>query len=209
MESPTQPAAPIGSNLGPGAHVTTSFVSGHENLAAVHDGFEPADVNDHSHGAYGNWPQTGTQWVQYEWSQPISTQRVDVYWWDDSRGIRLPKACRLSYWDGKAFVAVQEAKGLGVLGGHFNTTTFKEVLSSKLRLEFDSSEKFSTGILEWKVIDTGKSPAFPPTVVAGIDRVVILREKTYLSGQVESISGGEIEAEWIKESGPGLSLIHI
>lgn len=199
----SQPVPTIGGNLALGAHVTTSFVSGHEKLAAIHDGVEPTASDDHSHGAYGNWPQTGTQWVQYEWNQPISTQRVDVYWWDDAQGVRLPIACRLYYWDGQAFVAVKDASGFGVLGGQYNTTTFKEVLTSKIRLEFDGRDKFSTGILEWKVIDTGKSPAFPPTVHAGIDRVVILGGKTYLSGHVESISGGDIAAEWIKESGPG------
>ena len=29
--------------------------------------------------------------------QPISTRRMDVYWFDDRGGVRLPKACRLKY----------------------------------------------------------------------------------------------------------------
>ena len=44
-------------NLALVAEVTTSFVSGHETLGAVQDGFDPAGENDHHHGAYGNWPQ--------------------------------------------------------------------------------------------------------------------------------------------------------
>src|SRR6185369_15796427 len=78
---------------------STSFVSAHETLSAINDGFTPRRANDHSHGAYGNWPRTGTQWVQYDWSQDISTREVAVYWWDDRQGVRLPKSCRLSYWD--------------------------------------------------------------------------------------------------------------
>ena len=158
-----EPEAPSpGANLAPLAQPSTSFVSGHESLAAINDGFDPRSVGDHSHGAYGNWPQTGTQWVQYDWSQPISTRRVDVYWWDDSQGVRLPKACRLLYWDGQAFVPVQGAKGFGVLGGHYNTTTFNEVTTPRLRLEFDGNGQFSTGIIEWNVYDSGNSPEFPP-----------------------------------------------
>ena len=51
-------------------------------LSAVRTFILPRSANDHSHGAYGNWPQTGTQWVQYDWTQPVSTRRVDVYWFD-------------------------------------------------------------------------------------------------------------------------------
>ena len=199
---PSQPSP--GENLAPLARPSTSFVSGHESLAAMNDGFEPDGISDHRHGAYGNWPRTGTQWVQYEWSLPISTRRVDVYWWDDARGVRLPKACRLLYWDGRAFIPVPGASGLGVRSGQYNTTTFDEVMTPKLRLEFDSNEQSSTGILEWKVYDSGKSPEFPPSVSAGVDRVVVLGGKTYLSGSVKGLKPGRaVEAEWRKASGPG------
>jgi hypothetical protein len=196
--------AETGANLALVATPLTSFVSGHETITALNDGFTPRRANDHSHGAYGNWPQTGTQWVQYEWSQPISTRQVAVYWWDDRQGVRLPQACRLLSWDGQAFVPVQGASGFGVVGGQFNRTTFNEVLTPKLRLEFDRQDKFSTGILEWKVYDSGKSPDFPPSVVAGVDRVVVLGGKTYLSGTVKGFKPGRvIEAQWSKASGPG------
>ena len=107
------------------------------------------------------------EWVQYNWSKPISTKSVDVYWWIDGQGVGTPKACRLLYWDGSAFVSVANADGLGVEGNKFNTTTFDEITTMKLRLEMDSSGQLSTGILGWKVYDSGKSPDFPPTVVAG------------------------------------------
>ena len=191
-------------NLAPFAKASASFVSPHESLPAIQDGFDPAGINDHSHGAYGNWPKTGTQWVQYEWSQPINTRQVEVYWWDDSQGVRLPMACRLSYWDGVRFVPVNQAAGLGVAGGRYESTTFAEVQTSKLRLEFDGREKFSTGILEWKVLDTGKSPEFPPAVEAGVDRVVVGEGKTYLSGKVSRVKPGrKRDLGWSKTSGPG------
>ena len=43
------------------------------------------------------------------------------------RGICLPKAYRVLYWDGKGFVPVGNPSGLGVVKDTFNTTTFDEV----------------------------------------------------------------------------------
>ena len=199
----SQPAAKMAGqsvNLALYATPSTSFVSGHETLEAINDGFEPAGVGDHRHGAYGNWPRTGTQWVQYQWQEPISTGKIDVYWWDDRQGVRLPRACRLLYWNGRQFVPVKEAEGFGVAGGKYNTTTFAEVVTSKLRLEFDSQDKFSTGIIEWKVYDSGKSPPFPPRVSAGTDRVLILSCPTRLIG---SVRGEASSVAWSRASGPG------
>ena len=160
-------------NLAAVAEPSSSYVSGDTSLAALNNENAPASSRDRPRRAYGNWPRRGTQWVQYDWSRPISTNKIDVYWWDDNRGVRLPKACRLLYWDGKDFVPVKNPSGLAVEGNKYNTTTFDEVSTSRLRLEIDSSGNYSTGILEWKVYDSGKSPDFPPRVTAGVDRVVM------------------------------------
>ena len=149
-------------NVALAAKVSTSYVSKHETLDAINDGFKPANSNDKRYGAYGNWPQKGVQWVQYEWPKSVHVDSTDVYWFDDKGGVRLPKAVRVLYWDGKAFMPVENPVGLGVEGDRYNTTTFDEVTTSKLKLEFDSGEA-STGILEFKVYDAGNSPKFPPT----------------------------------------------
>jgi DUF1680 family protein len=195
-----------GVNLAVVARPASSYVSGDTTLAALNDEYDPRSSRDRSRGSYGNWPRRGTQWVQYDWSQPISTDKIDVYWWDDNRGVRLPKACRLLYWDGEHFAPVSNASGLAVAGSQYNTTTFDEVRTSKLRLEIDSSSTYSTGILEWKVYDSGNSPDFPPVVDAGVDRVVVLGGKTYLSAAVKTLAGkgdASTTVTWSKASGPG------
>ncbi len=200
-----QTPPPAGANLALVAKSSTSYVSGHETITALNDGYDPEHSNDKSHGAYGNWPRTGTQWVQYEWSQPISVARTDVYWFDDRGGVRLPKACRLKYWDGANFVEVANPAGLGLAANRYNTTTFAEVTTTRLRLEFDSDGGASTGVLEWRVYDSGKSPNFPPAVSAGVDRFVVISGQTYLSGAVKD-DGKPRPApavQWSKESGPG------
>jgi DUF1680 family protein len=196
---------PPGANLAVVATASTSFVSGHETITALNNGTTPANSNDKSHGAYGNWPRTGTQWVQYDWSQPITTRQMDVYWFDDGGGVRAPKACRLKYWDGASFLTLTNASGLGLQRNRFNTTTFPDITTTKLRLELDSDGSASTGILEWRVYDTGASPNFAPSVVAGVDRVVAQPGQTYLGGNVKD-DGKPNPVPiplWSKQSGPG------
>lgn len=204
-EAGAVPARGGAANLALVAAASTSFVSGHETLGALNDGFSPAHSDDKSHGAYGNWPRNGTQWVQYEWSQPVATRQIEVYWFDDQRGVRLPKACRLLRWDGTAFVAVAGAQGFGLEANKFNVTAFPEIVTAKLRIEIDSNGSSSTGVLEWRVLDSGASPNFPPVVDAGVDRVVVQSGATHLSGSVRD-DGKVREApsvRWVKASGPG------
>jgi DUF1680 family protein len=191
-------------NLAVVAEPSCSYVSGDTSVTALNDEHEPRNSRDRRRGSYGNWPRRGTQWVQYDWSRPISTKKIDVYFWDDRRGVRLPKACRLFYWNGDDFVPVSNPSGLGVAEHRYNATTFDEVRTTRLRLEIDSDGQYSTGILEWKVYASGKSPDFPPRVNAGVDRVVILGGKTYLTGTIKTLGGKSAPAiSWSKISGPG------
>ena len=176
-------------NLAPVATPTTSYVSGDQTIAAINDGVNPSRrPQDH----YGNWPRGGTQWVEYTWSKPISTNKADVYWYADGAGIHLPAASRLKYFNGTEYVEVPNAQGLGVKGDAWNVTTFDEITTNKIRLEMDAEggPQVSTGITEFRVFDSGKSPKFPPRVKAGIDRVVVLGGKTYLNGELRQLGAG-------------------
>ncbi|MFO8013638.1 MAG: glycoside hydrolase family 127 protein [Phycisphaerae bacterium] len=203
--SPNAAASGDGVNLAVVADPSASYVSGDTSLAALNDGHAPDSSHVRGRGSYGNWPRKGTQWVQYDWSRPIRTHKIDVFWWDDRRGVRLPEACRLLYWDGDGFVPVENPSGLGVAADRYNTTTFDEVRTRRLRLEMDGDGQYSTGILEWRVYDSGHSPDFPPMVAAGVDRVVVRGGKTYLAGDVKTLGhkGGEATVTWHKVSGPG------
>ena len=131
VQSADTSGAALGANLAVVANPTSSYVSGDTTLAALNDGFDPKDSQDDSHRSYGNWNRTGKQWVQYEWSQPISTSKIDVYWWADGQGVHAPKASRLFYWDDGEFVPVKNATGLGVAEDKYNTTTFDEITTKK------------------------------------------------------------------------------
>lgn len=191
-------------NLAKVATPSTSYNSGDTKVIALNDGNVPRDSNDVEKGMYGNWPKTGTEWVQYDWSQPVTTNKIDLYFWVDGQGVGLPKSYRLLYWDGKAFVPVRNAKGYGLGKDAFFTTTFDPVTTDKLRLEIVSDGTLSTGLLEWQAWSHGPVPAFAPAVVAGVDRIVVLGGKTYLSGKAEWLTeGADAGVLWRKVSGPG------
>jgi len=200
--APAQDAAPT-VNLALAATPSASYVSGDTSLAALNDGRSPANSRERGPGSYGNWPEHDTQWVQYDWTRPVSTKQVAIYWWEDRQGVWLPSTCRLLYWDGSQFVPVTHAVGLGVAGNQFNVTTFDEVRTTRLRLEMDGAGTASTGLLQWRVYDSGSSADFPPIVVAGMDRVVVTGGKTYLSGRVKNLKPGAVTGlQWSVLSGP-------
>ncbi len=191
-------------NLAPVAKTTSSYTSGDTRTAALNDGATPKDSADNENGSYGNWPKVDTQWVEYEWSLPVTVASSDVYWWIDGQGVGAPRASRLLHWDGAQFVPVKNAKGLGVAGNAFNATSFDKVTTTKLRLEIASDGKLSTGILEWRVFNAGVIPAFPPAVASGLDRSVIQGGKTYLAGKAVLLgSATDKTVLWSKVSGPG------
>jgi DUF1680 family protein len=193
---------PAASNLAVVAKPSASYVSGDTRTTAMNNGSDPRSSRYDRSGSYGNWPRRGTQWVEYTWSQAVSVNKIDVYWWDDHRGVRLAQAARLLYWDGREYAPVQTDETLGVAGDQYNSLNFAEVTTTKLRLEIDSAGEYSTGILEWKVYDSGNSPPSPPQVLADVDRTCVLGGKTYLNGTVKSLSGA-FQVQWSKASGPG------
>ncbi|MCR3750489.1 glycoside hydrolase family 43 protein [Lentzea californiensis] len=139
-----------GTNIAPSATRSTSFVSAWENLAAINNGGVPANSADRGNLAYGNWPERGTQWVEYTWPSSRSINKVATYWFDDGQGIDLPASCQVQYWNGSAYVPVPGQSGCGVAGNTFNTTTFTAVTTTRLRLSITSAPDHSTGVLEWQ-----------------------------------------------------------
>jgi uncharacterized protein len=211
--------------------VPTSQVMRSENkVSALNDGFVPEDSFDRSHGIYalymegpniyatstGNEADRNQPWVQYEWSSPISINKVEVYWavehpvhgalpgTSSTRRLAVPQSYRLSYWDGSTFVPVHQPQGLGVAPDAFNATTFTPVKTSMLRLQVALQNGQPAGILEWRVFNHGPVPSLPPVVEAGVDRSVVSDGRTYLSGKVTWLEESkQNKARWVKAAGPG------
>src|SRR5579863_9603095 len=71
-------ALPPSVNLAPVAIPSASYVSGDTAVTALNSGYLPRNSRDNHRGSLGNWPHKGTEWVEYDWSQPISTKQIEV-----------------------------------------------------------------------------------------------------------------------------------
>jgi DUF1680 family protein len=200
--------------------VPSSFSTTSENkVSALNDGFAPADSFDCSHGVYalhGSQTVNGAKpWVQYEWNQPVSVNKFEVYWalerprpgqipgsgWPS---LQVPQSYRILYWNGNDYVPVNQSQGLGVAADTFNATTFEPVKTSKVRLEVLPQPGHPAAILEWRVFNFGPVPMLPPVIDAGVDRSVMMGAKTYLAGKVTWLEDSpKNSARWVKTSGPG------
>ena len=106
--------------------IPSSLIVMSENkISALNDGFVPENSFDRSHGLYalhGEWPsESGESWVQYDWSEPVSINKIEVYWAVDRprpgalpgssslRRMHVPQSYRVLYWNGSDFVAVESA----------------------------------------------------------------------------------------------------
>ncbi len=201
--------------------IPSSLTTTSENkISALNDGFAPASSRDRKNGSFAIRRESEAggpeQWVQYEWSKPVGTNKIDIYWAIDAPRpnappgsgywqMAAPVSYRILYWNGSAFVPVSNAQGMGIAGDTFNTTTFDAVKTDKLRLEIVPNGVHSAGILEWKVYNSGAVPLLAPVVDAGIDRSVVIGGRTYLAGKaiwLQDLPGNT--ARWVKVSGPGV-----
>lgn len=148
---PTNPDTSKDSNIAGQATATSSYVSDWETIKALNDGKDPKNSNDKSNGAYGNWPKTGSQWVEYQFNKNFTLSGSDVYWFKDGQGVDVPASYRILYWDGQAWQDVKNATGFGTEINKYNTTTFTPVSTNAIAIEMESNGSSSTGILEWKV----------------------------------------------------------
>ncbi len=168
----------------------------------LNDGVTPVNTGPMRAGAQRQPQRLTTQWVQYEWIQPVMTGEVAVFWWNFENSVKLPEVYRIQYWDGSNFIDVKNASGLGLENNRFNITTFDPVQTTILRLEADSVDRSLATILEWRVIQAAGSPDHPPVVNAGVDRCVMVGGRTWLSPAIKSVSQVS-ETLWTKKSGPG------
>lgn len=148
---PVSPPEPT--NLAGAATISTDYVSGWEDIEGIRDGYDPQDSGDKNGAAFGNWYSGGDWgWIQYEWSDLYYIDQSDIYWWTDGGGILIPTDSYIEYWNTETeqWETVPNHSGFGVEADQYNTTTFDQILTNKIRINFINDTE-SCGVLEWKV----------------------------------------------------------
>jgi len=167
------------------------------SLEEIRDGLTPTPPGERR----GRTPRLSSQWLQYEWRQPVHIKEIALFWWNYGSTIRLPEAYRISWWDGHQFIPVKNPSGLGLVNSQYNITAFDEVTTTRLRLDVDSVDRWTSTLMEWKVPLPAGAPAPSPIAQAGPDRDVVMGGKTWFSGSARSISP-ITGVSWAQTSGP-------
>ncbi|WP_416904937.1 cellulose-binding protein [Micromonospora echinospora] len=176
-------AAP-GDNLAWTATPSASYTSPWESVAAIRDGIDPTSSNDTANPRWGTWPNQGQQWAQLTWTANQTIRAVEVYFFDDNGGVRLPAAWRVQSWNGSSYQDVAGASGYPVAANRYNLVTFTAVSTARLRVVLDSGAG-SVGLLEVKAHanppggnpPTGWNP--PGNLVTPLNEVWAHQEATY------------------------------
>ncbi|WP_153800384.1 glycoside hydrolase family 127 protein [Foetidibacter luteolus] len=133
--------------------VSASYVT--KALRAINDQLEPTSSNDGSVPYYHWWPKKDTvQWVQYDFEQPASVSKAQVYWFDDSPwgGCRIPAGWKLLYKDASGnWQPVKTTVAYEIKKDAYSNVSFEAVTTAALRLEVQLPKEHAAGIMEWKV----------------------------------------------------------
>jgi DUF1680 family protein len=198
---------------------TSRFMMSENKISALNDGFTPESSFDRAHALFALSAEHSSggpeNWIQYEWSEPVTVNKIEVYWAVDhprpsalpgssASRIQAPVSYTVLFWDGNDFAPVSRPQGLGLALDEFNATTFEPVKTIKLRLAVTPQPDRLAGIFEWKVFNYGPAPVLSPVVDAGVDRSVVSDGQTYLSGKVTWLEDSRRnKAWWAKVAGPG------
>ncbi len=144
------PLPPGATDLALTASPSASYTSPWEHVTAINDGVYPTSSNDSQDIRWGCWPETGTQWIELDWTQPITTNGSSVYFLDDGGGVRLPASWVVQYWNGSAWVDVPNPSAYPIADNTFNGVSFDPVTTTGLRVSLQSGAG-SVGVIQWVV----------------------------------------------------------
>lgn len=147
------PLPPGSTDLATSATPSASYTSPWEHVTAINDGIYPTGSNDSQDLRWGTWPMTGTQWIELDWTTPVTTNGGAVYFLDDGGGVRLPASWTVQYWNGSAFVDVPNASAYPIADDVFNGVTFDPVTTTRMRVTLQSGQG-SVGVIQWLVDST-------------------------------------------------------
>jgi Uncharacterized protein conserved in bacteria len=127
---------------------------GARGIRFINDQYEPENSNDHSVGYLHWWPKKGTtEWVSYEFPEPVRVSEVAIYWFDDTGEgeCRVPESWKLYYLKDGKWVEVKTNDKYGVEKDKYNVVRFSPLRTKGLKVELKLQKDFSAGIQEWKV----------------------------------------------------------
>jgi hypothetical protein len=136
------------------AFLSKATASGARSPEVLKYQMRPGSSMDPSCPQFSWWPSKGsTEWVQYEFAEPETVGKAEVYWFDDT-GVgecRIPASWRVLYKEGDVWKPVENISPYEIRKDHFNVVKFKAVKTTAIRLEAGLVPDFSAGMYTWNV----------------------------------------------------------
>jgi hypothetical protein len=148
------PLPPGATDLALTATAAASYASPWTTIAAINNGIFPIQSSDDNDLTpyWGTWPMAGSQYMELDWSQPVTTNGTSVYFADDGGGLQLPANWQVQYWDGTEFTPVTNASSYPEADNVFNAVTFDSVTTTKLRVVMQTAPTAGgVGAIQWVV----------------------------------------------------------
>jgi len=104
------------------------------------------------------------EWVQYNFDAPKTISSVEVFWFqkinaDGTSGCSVPEHWQLMVHDGSGFKPVQNLTAYSTEIDQYNRVAFTPVKANAIRLVAKTKTGFSSGMLDWRVINEGRNLA--------------------------------------------------
>ncbi len=147
------PLPPGSSDLALTGTPSASYTSPWTTVGGINSGLYPVQSNDDNDLTpyWGDWPQTGTHWIELDWSAPITTDSSELYFADDGGGLLTPSSWVVQYWNGSDWVNVSNQSGEPAQINQFNDVTFDQLTTTKLRVSMQGTGTASVGVVQWVV----------------------------------------------------------
>ncbi len=133
--------------------VSASFTSRFDRVSELNDGI----VRQRPGGGRNRWTSYESphraDWVQVDFSQPTEFGRLELYFYDDGGGVRLPRSMVVEVQEeaGGPWKRV-EIENVPVFRPRGTTTVqFGPVTAQSVRIEFEHSADGKTGLSEWEI----------------------------------------------------------
>lgn len=153
--------------------VKSDYTASWEKLAGINENWEPTVSNDGTGKGWGNYPQAegSKHCVQYNWNAPVTTNWMQIFWYDDGGGTRIPPTLTIQYRNDKivspddpTVPAPDDDEGWtnvtmitdyadAQMTDQYNTIGFEEITATSIRLVMPIRQGASAmGIYRWKVM---------------------------------------------------------
>ena len=122
----------------------------------VNDQWEPRSSSDIDKPYFYWWlKKGGEESLEYEFDQPYTVSKVQVYWLDFDHydgNYRVPESWKLYYKDGRRWKEVEALTPYCTEKDCYNTLEFKPIKTTGLKIAAQLQDGESGGIIEWKVL---------------------------------------------------------